>query len=214
MFKNFSMQISEDFKSKILEMTTLSVILGSAFLIVNYAHFQLITVNVIMYACVIDAIVSTILVICFYMLIRRKNSPLLMTEFSLVVIASNLLIILYGVMGPTVIDRSLSLYIVNKIDQRGGQVSEASLPDLFVKEYLPEFRLVEVRMTEQVTSGTVTIENGCVMLTPRGRRLSRFVNFYRKSFLPKKRNLMGEITDQLTDPFSNTSVIVDTACPE
>ncbi|MEM9150716.1 MAG: hypothetical protein AAGB19_09725 [Cyanobacteria bacterium P01_F01_bin.3] len=130
----------------------------------------------------------------------------------LVSIASNLLILLYAVMGPTVIDRSLSLYIVEKLDQRGGQISEAAMGDVFVREYLPEFRLVDVRLTEQVASGTARIEDGCVILTEKGRQLSAFVGFYRRTFLPKKRYLRGEITDQLTKPFANAKAIVDTSC--
>ncbi|KCZ85729.1 hypothetical protein HAD_08590 [Hyphomonas adhaerens MHS-3] len=200
-------------KAKLIEMTLLSGAFGLVFLIVNYIHFQNIQVSVILYACIWDALIAGLLVLGPYGWFRLRKGPLLSTEFGLVGIASFILIMLYAVMGPTVIDRSLSIYIVQKIDQRGGRVAEAKMPEIFVKEYMPEFRLVDVRMTEQVTSGTVNIENGCVILTPKGKRLSRFANWYRKTLLPRKRVLMGEVSDQLTDPFAGKAAVVDTTCP-
>tara|TARA_R110001606_G_scaffold155424_3_gene297624 strand:- start:9094 stop:9729 length:636 start_codon:yes stop_codon:yes gene_type:complete len=198
---------------KLVELVALSAALGTAFLLINFLHFHFLAVKVILYACVWDALAASILVLVPYGFLRLGHGPLLTTEFALVAIASNLMIILYAVMGPTVIDRSLSIYIVQKIDQRGGRVAESAMRDIFVKEYLPEFRLVDVRMTEQVTSGTVEIENGCIILTPKGRRLSVFADFYRNIFLPRRRYLMGEVTDQLTDPFANAKQVVDTTCP-
>ncbi|MEM9412116.1 MAG: hypothetical protein AAGA30_13445 [Planctomycetota bacterium] len=206
------MTIPEQLKRKLFEALCVSAALGIAFLAINYLHFQFISVSVILYACLWDILLATLVVVGGYLFLRRDKAYLLKTEFGLTVLACNLFIVIYSIMGPTVIDRSLSLYIVNKIDQRGGEVKESAMPDIFVREYLPEFRLVDVRMTEQVTSGTVEIENGCVHLTARGKRLSRFVNWYRANFLPKRRVLMDEVTDQLTDPFRNSQAIVDTQC--
>ncbi len=209
---NVAIETQGTLRRKIIEMLALSSAFGICFLIINYMHFQTLTVSVILFACIWDAILASLIVSGGFYLFWRKKSALLSTEFALVAIASNLLILLYSVMGPTVIDRSLSLYIVNKIDQRGGEVSEAAMGDVFVQEYLPEFRLVDVRLTEQVTSGTVRIEDGCIYLTPKGKTLSGFVGWYRTNFLPQKRNLMGEVTDQLTNPFKNAEAVVDTAC--
>ena len=202
-----------ELKKKLIEMVLLSGGFGLTFLIVNYIHFQNFTVNVILYACMWDAVIAAIIVMGAYIWLRLKSGPLLATEFALTGIASFFLVLLYGVMGPTVVDRSLSIYLVQKVDQRGGAVAESSMHDIFVKEYLPEFGVVDVRLTEQLTSGTIKVEDGCVILTPKGVRVSRFVNWYRKALLPRKRNLMGVVTDQLTDPFAGREAIVDTSCP-
>jgi hypothetical protein len=63
---------------------------------------------------------------------------------------------------------------------------------------------VDVRLTEQLASGTVIIQSGCVKLTERGDRLATFSRFFRLNLLPKKRLLMGEYTDALTDPFRDS----------
>ena len=199
--------------AKLIEIALLAAAIGIVFLILNWAHFQWLPVSVILYACVVDAAFATIAVLLAYRLFWWPRTSLSPTEAALTAIAANLLVLLYAVMGPTVIDRSLSIYIVQKIDMRGGEVAQAAMPDIFVKEYMPEFRLVDVRLTEQVNSGTVTIEGGCIRLTGKGRTLSRFAGFYRRNFLPQRRSLMGEITDQLTDPFKGAKQVVDTTCP-
>jgi hypothetical protein len=88
------------------------------------------------------------------------------------------------------------------------------MPAIFIEEYMPEYRLVDVRLTEQLTSGTLRLENGCLYLTDRGRAIVWFTNFYRRHFLPRRRILMGEETAQLTDPFRNQPQRVDVACPQ
>ncbi|MEQ3650109.1 hypothetical protein [Hyphomonas sp.] len=199
-------------KAKAIEITVLSASLGALFLIVNYLHFQYVPVAVILFACIWDAIIASILVLGAYWLFRRRTSPLLVTELALTAIASNLLILLYSVMGPTVIDRSLSIYIVEKLDQRGGEVAAAAIEDIIRDEYLDEFKVPEVRMTEQLTSGTVVSQDGCLHLTPKGRRLSGFAHFYRAHFLPRKRVIGGEVTDSLLDPLKGQPVRVPFAC--
>ncbi|SEA73680.1 hypothetical protein [Variovorax sp. YR216] len=113
---------------------------------------------------------------------------------------------------PTVLDRSLSFYILEKLQQRGGGIQESRFAVVFTQEYLEEHRLVDVRLTEQLQSGTIHIENGCVLLTPKGERLASFSRFFRTHLLPKKRLLMGQYTDDLTNPFRASAPDVDYTC--
>jgi hypothetical protein len=107
----------------------------------------------------------------------------------------------YAISVPTVIDRSLSFYLLEKLQQRGGGLRVDRFQDVFTHEYVREHRLVSVRLTEQLASGTVTISDGCVRLTKRGQRLATFSRFFRRNLLPRHRLLMGRYTDELTDPF-------------
>ena len=75
-----------------------------------------------------------------------------------------------------------------------------------------EHRLVDVRLTEQQQSGTIIIRDGCVVLTDRGELLATFSRYFRNNFLPRHRLLMGEYTDDLTNPFRNSEEISDYAC--
>ncbi len=71
---------------------------------------------------------------------------------------------------------------------------------------------MDVRLTEQQQSGTVVIRNGCVVLTEWGQTIATTSRFFRNHFLPKQRLLMGEYSDDLTDPFRNSVKRVDYQC--
>lgn len=118
----------------------------------------------------------------------------------------------FAISVPTVIDRSLSFYILEKIQQRGGGIHADHLHDVLAKEYMIEHRLVDVRLTEQLQSGTIVIDERCVRLTGRGHNLARFSRFFRGNLLPKQRLLMGEYSDDLTDPFRNSVSEVNYRC--
>jgi len=107
----------------------------------------------------------------------------------------------------------VAFLIVEKLANRGGHISEAALHDVFVKACMPGYRLLHVRLTEQVSSGAAVIKDGCIMLTPRGAFIASAMSASRKLFLSTKRILMGQVTDELTDPFRNRTPQVDVTCP-
>ena len=59
------------------------------------------------------------------------------------------------------IDRSLSFYILEKLDQRGGGIKVDKMDIVFTKEYLKEHRLIDIRLTEQLKTKTVIIDKNC-----------------------------------------------------
>lgn len=113
---------------------------------------------------------------------------------------------------PTVIDRSLSFYILEKLQQRGGGIQLSKFDEIFTGEYMREHRLVDIRLTEQSESGTIVIRGDCVRLTDKGKDLAAFSRYFRQYFLPKRRLLRGEYTDQLVDPFKRSDVAPDYLC--
>jgi hypothetical protein len=113
---------------------------------------------------------------------------------------------------PTVIDRSLSFYLLEKIQQRGGGIKLNGFEYVFTQEYVIEHRLVDVRLTEQLESGTIEINNGCVTLTEKGRRVVLFSRMFRRNFLPKHRLLMGVYSDDLIDPFKSSTSNINYLC--
>jgi hypothetical protein len=118
----------------------------------------------------------------------------------------------FAISVPTVIDRSLSFYILEKLQQRGGGIKLDAFDQVFTQEYVKEHRLMDVRLTEQQQSGTIVIRNGCVVLTDWGQTIATTSRFFRNHFLPKQRLLMGEYSDDLTDPFRNSVKRVDYQC--
>jgi hypothetical protein len=174
-------------------------------------HFACLDVDVVFYAAVGDAVMAT-LIAAFLLFSLRSFNALGRTEKSLLAVIWLLAGYCFAISVPTVIDRSLSFYLLEKIQQRGGGILQKKMPEVFIHEYLPEHRLVDVRLTEQLESGTISIRNGCVRLTAKGALIARLSRFYRTHFLPRKRLLMGKYTDDLTDPFRNSVPETDYTC--
>jgi len=169
--------------------------------VIYYIHIRFIDVNVVFYAAIFDGLIAaalTAIILIFlpyFKLFTGFEKTLLVTIW---ILGSYM----YAISVPTVLDRSLSFYILQKIHERGGGIKESGFKKVFTEEYVKEHRLVDVRLTEQLQSGTITIDNqGCVKLTPRGEKLAIYSLWFRKNLLPRKRLLMGEYTDALTDPF-------------
>jgi hypothetical protein len=189
---------------------------------INVAHFRFVPVNVVLYATLADAVLAAVIIAAVIAVVGKSSKSawfigdtirnLTGTERALLLLCAILIGCIFAISVPTIIDRSLSIYILEKLNQRGGAISLDAMNEIFVKEFIPEHRLMDVRMTEQISSGTVTIEDGCVRLTPRGKSIVALTRYYRTEVLPKKRVLMGEVTSDLTDPFKDGSAVVDYRC--
>jgi hypothetical protein len=192
--------------------SVVAVIVFVALLLATYViHSLYFKVNVVFYAAILDGVIAAAL--CAALLITVPwFKPLDTAEKLLLVVIWLLLGYSFAISVPTVLDRSLSFYILEKLDQRGGGIREDAFPDVFVKEYMPEDHLVAVRLTEQLQSGTIVIHDGCVLLTDKGRLLAHFSRYFRNNLLPKHRLLMGQYSDVLTDPFRNSTTDVHYQC--
>lgn len=187
------------------------IVFSLVLLLLHYVHVRYFTVDVVLYAAVLDALLAAGATFALLWLAGfLKNFSSL--ELALLVMVWLLGGYAFAISIPTVIDRSLSFYILEKLQQRGGGIREDRMKDVFVNEYVVEHRLVDIRLTEQLQSGTIEISNGCVHLTGKGERMASFGRFYRTHLLPKKRLIMGEYTDDLTDPFRDSVANVDYQC--
>ena len=176
-----------------------------AFYLIHIKYFR---VNVVFFSAMLDGLLAS--VFAAIILFKARSFSLFNVFEKIQMMAIWILLgYVFAISIPTVIDRSLSFYILEKLDQRGGGIQLASFEDVFTREYVKEHRLIDVRLTEQQESGTIIIENGCVRLTERGKQLASFSRYFRKNFLPKQRLLMGEYTDSLTDPFRPSGKVRD-----
>lgn len=178
---------------------------------VYYIHAAYFKVDVLFYSAIGDGVLATLITAAFlyggrYLALFNRFEKF---QLCLIWLLGSYI---FAISVPTVIDRSLSFYILEKIQQRGGGIRLASFEDVFTKEYVKEHRLVEIRLTEQQQSGTIVIERGCVKLTEEGKRIATASRYFRQHFLPKQRLLMGRYSDDLTDPFRNSQIAPDYAC--
>jgi hypothetical protein len=188
---------------RLVSGAVLAALLLVLFLAVNFVHFRFLPVRVVAYDALLDVVVASVLAVLAYLPLRRRLATNGLESLLFLAVGA-LGATLFAIMVPTVIDRSLSVYILEKLDQRGGGIREAAFEEILIREFFPEHQLVAIRLTEQLNSGTITIEDGCVRLTPRGERVARWTRFYRTTLLPRRREIMGRFSDDLTDPFRNS----------
>jgi hypothetical protein len=181
------------------------------FALVYFLHSRYLRVDVVLYSAVLDALVAAAL---SYAVLHLAGALAAFNGFERLQLLSCWLLLGYvlAISLPAVIDRSLSFYILEKIQQRGGAVPEREFAAIFTRDYLTDHQLVAVRLTEQQSSGTITIESGCVRLTPRGQRFANFSRFFRRELLPRHRLLRGEYSDRLARPFPPHPYHADPTC--
>ena len=170
-------------------------------LLVYVAHVRLLAVDVVFYAALLD--VALALVLALAALSRLRWFEVFNAfEKAQMLLAWALLGYAWAISVPTVIDRSLSFYMLEKLQQNGGSMPYASFEPVFTRGYAREHRLVDVRLTEQVASGTMVIEGDCVRLTERGKQLANFSRWFRTALLPRQRRLLDRYSGELTAPLA------------
>jgi hypothetical protein len=191
----------------ILAMLLYVLVLATIYVV----HVRWLRVDVVFYAALEDAAVATLVLaamLFFWRAFAVFNSFEKVQLLAICALAGYAL----AISVPTVLDRSLSFYILEKLQQRGGGIRYSAFENVFTQEYVKEHRLVDVRLTEQLQSGTIVITDGCVRLTSKGDALARFSRWFRTHLLPRRRLLMGEYSDELTDPFRHSAAATDYTC--
>lgn len=180
-------------------------------LCIHMAHNRFFTVDVVLYSAIGDALMGGVVMTVLLLSAPyfKVFNPLERLQMLLICLLGGYV---FAISVPTVIDRSLSMYILEKLQQRGGAIRQDAFEQVFTQEYVKEHRLVDVRLTEQMASGTITIDQGCVRLTERGEQIARATRFYRQHLLPRHRLLMGQYSDDLTDPFRHPPAPPDDGC--
>ena len=196
---------------KYLKFITATAMYTLLLLAIYVLHVRYVPVNVVFYSAILDAVLATILAATLIATVRWFK---VFTRFETLQLCCIWLLLGYSfaISVPTVIDRSLSFYILEKLQQRGGGIKLDAFDQVFTQEYVKEHRLVDVRLTEQQQSGTVEIKDGCVKLTAWGQTIANSSRYFRAHFLPKQRLLMGKYSDDLTDPFRNSVERMDYRC--
>jgi hypothetical protein len=178
---------------------------------IHYVHFRFMFVNVVLFSAVLDGFLAT-LITCLLLFTNRFFSVIQTSEKILLSVIFLLTGYTLALSIPAVIDRSLSFYILEKLQQRGGGILLDRMPEVFTQEYMKEHHLVDIRITEQMEAGTVVVRDGCVRLTSWGNSMATASRFYRLHFLPTRRLLMGAYSAALVDPFQGDQGGKDYTC--
>ena len=179
-------------------------------IIIYLIYINKFNVDVLLYSSLYCVLISLAIVAIFLFSIKVKY--IFFFEKILILIICGLTGYSLALSLPTVIDRSLSFYILEKLDQRGGGIKVDKMDIVFTKEYLKEHRLIDIRLTEQLKTKTVIIDKNCLRLTSKGKKIVGFSTIFRQYFLPKQRLIRNKYTDELISPLDNETNIPDYLC--
>ena len=125
----------------------------SIFSLIYTIHVNFFYVSVVLYSAIFDSTLASIITI---IILWNRSYFKLFTRFEKLQIFLIYLLIGYSlsISIPTIIDRSVSIYLIEKIKKNGGSVKKSALKE-FVKDYITELQVIEVRLTEQLKSGNI-----------------------------------------------------------
>lgn len=126
-----------------------------------------------------DGLIAVLVIIIFSYLIIFLASRYLnfshhqFTQRSLLnaALAASTLVYAFHITVPTIIDRSISLYILSRMDGKSSGVNVGELQESFLNGYVSKNNAVCRRLDEQIVSGNIRFENGKYFITDNGERV-------------------------------------------
>jgi len=92
---------------------------------------------------------------------------------------------LYLLLIPTVLERSLSIYMLSKLDPNSKVYSSNWEANIEIN-YFKDYKVFETRLIEQKVSGSIVEDvDGFISITDRGERIVRLTSFYRNLLVDK-----------------------------
>lgn len=108
---------------------------------------------------------------------RLMSSLLHTRDIMLISITACALTLAFFSLGPVVIDRSNSILVLRNLEAHTTPATKQQMQDEFVQSYIRDLDQIGRRITEQLTSGTITEQNGGYILTPKGQLFLRVARF-------------------------------------
>ncbi|AMK24023.1 MULTISPECIES: hypothetical protein [unclassified Sphingobium] len=127
-------------------------------------------VGILFYRGIIIAGLAALLMLIAGLLLRhrlRLDHPTLVGAIALSLSFNICFLITF----PVTFDRSITMFLLARIERHDGALDTARLEQLYVREYLGDMRQIDRRVAEQTLSGNIRIDQGRIHITPQGRRL-------------------------------------------
>ncbi len=142
------------------------------FVILHIIHFRILRPNSLFIAAIFDNILAGIILVVAF-----KN--LVGFELFAVCSSSFLLIVIYILMGLLMAERSLTVYLLLKIDPKEG-IKLNEIENKTDEEYIGENHMVRKRLKEQNASGSIVFKGDKIFLTKKGLVLINLYTTLRK----------------------------------
>jgi len=166
-----------------LTIMAISAIAGFTIFLLLTASPLLGDMSVLFYReAVLCGFAAIILAILLAVLTRRIMNADMATIIASVTTSLSINLV-FLVLLPVTIDRSISVFLLSQIESHDARpLDEADLTSVFVGRYVHDMRQIDRRIAEQRLSGNITINRGVVRITPQGHRFLSFSRAIAKLF--------------------------------
>ena len=177
---------------KLNEFVIFSLILIFIYILTYYIHINYLPISVILYSTIIDLLLSIFVTAIVFKIIFKKKWSFFFKPLNLSIILCFLSIgINFCILVPTLIDRSLSVYFLEKIYENKGKMEIENIDEMIINKFFLEKKLGRIRIEEQKNSSTLYVKNNTVYLTEFGFVVVNFTKWFSRNLLPKKRIIYG-----------------------
>ncbi len=151
------------------------------FFIINLLHFKFLHPKIVLHGIFLDIILTMIITSFFIKFVFVRILPCNAVFLTNACLIFFLLSSLYNVLGPTMCDRSLSVFLLIKVKNSndiGKTITKNELIQATNLQYIRGSYMVEKRLAEQQVTGVIEIKSGAVTLTPLGRLITSIYEFF------------------------------------
>ena len=145
-------------------------VLGLAISLVYVAYIQSFGGSRLFYDGLVAILVGIAGVLTACLLIGHARARLVQPRFYSSLAAACLAVYAFHITIPTIIDRSISLFILSRVDDRAGTTLE-EMQATFLDGYVSDYDAVCRRVDEQLASGNIELRGERYVLTPNGSRI-------------------------------------------
>jgi hypothetical protein len=127
-------------------------------------------ISILFYRGTFLALTAALLVAILFFFTAKRVSSIDLSSAVGAVMLSLSFNICFLVLFPVTIDRSVTVFLLSRIDASGHPVSERELQQIFESEYLGQMQQIHRRVKEQRLSGNIEVSQGKIALTSNGKR--------------------------------------------
>jgi hypothetical protein len=140
------------------------------------------SISILFYRGILTGLCAALFLGVFIAIIAKRFRIDLSTAVG-AVIASLSLNLCFLVLLPVTVDRSISVFLLARIEQEDGHLTTSALDRLFRDAYLTDLRQIDRRVSEQILSGNISVDaTGHIRMTPRGHAFLAFSRYVAASF--------------------------------
>ena len=149
------------------------------FAVVHIVHFRILKPEVVLKACIIDIVISCFVGSLLYLMLLKNDVFVIFSAL----VTMTLGLAIYAILVPTMVDRSLSVYMLVYLDESvDGSLTKDQLKNMLINE-----TILEKRIAEHERAGAISVDGEKITLTKKGRLASK-IFMYDLEVLALKRN--------------------------